>query len=97
MRYAPTTGIHLFTLKNRRISLKEALCGTELHITHLDGRQLTYQVNDVIHHGAKKHIQGEGMPISKRPGSKGDLVLVFHVQFPTHLTQDQKSKLKQVL
>jgi DnaJ-class molecular chaperone len=45
----------------------------------------------------KKIIQGEGMPISKQPGKKGNLVVSIEAAFPKGLTAAQKAALKQAL
>eukprot|EP00967_Tisochrysis_lutea_P059599 scaffold75995_cov17-Tisochrysis_lutea.AAC.4 len=48
-------------------------------------------------HLQERTIGGEGMPISKTPGKRGDLVVRFEVSFPRSLTDDQKSKLRAAL
>ena len=40
---------------------------------------------------------GEGMPISKHPGTKGDLIIRFHILFPKHLNGDKKLKVRELL
>ena len=42
-------------------------------------------------------VKGEGMPISKQPGSKGDLRISFDIVFPKSLSDQQKQTLKQSL
>jgi DnaJ-class molecular chaperone len=37
------------------------------------------------------------MPISKDAGKFGDLRVKFDITFPTHLSDDQKQKLKAIL
>jgi DnaJ family protein B protein 4 len=44
----------------------------------------------VIKPGAVKVIPKEGMPIQNEPNQKGDLFLVFHIQFPEVLTSQQQ-------
>ncbi|KAF9083009.1 hypothetical protein BGX29_003441 [Mortierella sp. GBA35] len=44
-----------------------------------------------------KTLEGTGMPISKKPGEKGDLIVKFVVKFPTQLTPAQKEGLKKIL
>lgn len=43
------------------------------------------------------HTVQEGMPISKMPGRRGDLVVKFEVQFPRSLTEAQKQQLRATL
>lgn len=37
------------------------------------------------------------MPISKHPGTKGDLIIRFHILFPKHLNGDKKLKVRELL
>lgn len=37
------------------------------------------------------------MPISKKPGQRGNFVVKYNVKFPTYLTPEQKTKLKEIL
>eukprot|EP01056_Protomagalhaensia_sp_Gyna25_P004405 Protomagalhaensia_sp_Gyna_25__4404@NODE_401_length_3562_cov_87_679251_g307_i0_p1_GENE_NODE_401_length_3562_cov_87_679251_g307_i0NODE_401_length_3562_cov_87_679251_g307_i0_p1_ORF_typecomplete_len332_score69_39DnaJ_C/PF01556_18/6_8e42DnaJ/PF00226_31/1_9e26DnaJ/PF00226_31/4_9e03RPT/PF13446_6/0_24_NODE_401_length_3562_cov_87_679251_g307_i025243519 len=79
------------------ITLKEALIGTVINVHTLDGRRLTVEVPGVVNARTRKVISNEGiaerldfigtilisgMPISKVPGAKGDLIIEFDIQFP---------------
>ncbi|KAF6261965.1 hypothetical protein COO60DRAFT_1293650 [Scenedesmus sp. NREL 46B-D3] len=82
----------------KRISLSDALCGTEFPVQLLDGRTITVSTrDDVITPQANKIIRGEGMPISKQPGSKGNLVIKFDVAFPRQLNGSQKEQIRSLL
>jgi DnaJ-class molecular chaperone len=37
------------------------------------------------------------MPISKRPGSRGDLIIKFHILFPKYLNGEKKLKIRELL
>jgi len=80
-----------------RLPLVDALTGTRLEVPTLDGRTLTVPVTEVAEPGSTKRIRGEGMPISKSPGSRGDLVVRFSVAFPPHLSEDKKREIRRVL
>lgn len=80
-----------------KLPLADALAGTTLTIPTLDGRTLSVPVTEVVSPGSSKTIKGEGMPISKSPGSRGDLILKFDVTFPRRLTDDQKRQLRAIL
>ncbi|KAJ4829716.1 hypothetical protein Tsubulata_035092 [Turnera subulata] len=84
-------------LVNRKISLVEALTGTTVEITALDGRVITIPVKDILRPGCEVVIPGEGMPISREPGVKGKLRIKFDVEFPSRLSVEQKANLKRVL
>ncbi len=75
----------------------QALTGGTAHVRHLDGRSLPIPLRDPVQPGREVRLVGEGMPISKAPGSKGDLVVRLDVQFPRALTDAQKAQLRQVL
>jgi DnaJ-class molecular chaperone len=37
------------------------------------------------------------MPISKKPGSRGDLIIRFHILFPKYLNGVKRTKIKEIL
>ena len=82
---------------NHRVTLAEALGGTAVKIATLDGRSLLIPVNDIISPGYELVVAMEGMPIAKEPGKRGDLRVKFEVKFPTKLTSEQKTAVKNVL
>ena len=48
--------------------------------------------------GAERVVRGEGMPISKAPGQKGNLRIKFDVRFPTRqLTGNEAAQLRALL
>ncbi|KAF9210133.1 hypothetical protein BGZ59_009777 [Podila verticillata] len=84
---------------NLELSLVEALTGFSKTVKTLDGRTLPVSASSarIIQPGQEERYPGEGMPISKKPGQKGDLIVKFVVKFPTHLTAAQKDALKKIL
>lgn len=80
-----------------RISLREALCGCSINAPTLDGRTVTVTSRDVIKPGMKKRVMGEGLPLSKCPEKRGDMVLEFGVKFPDKVTQNTREALMQIL
>ena len=40
---------------------------------------------------------GEGMPITKKEGAKGDLVVRFHILFPKYLNGDKRNQIRELL
>lgn len=81
----------------RKLTLREALCGCTVDIQHLDGRRLLWKSipGQVIEHGLVRCIEGEGFPQtapkqprgqpSQPPGRKGKgrLLIRFEVEFPS--------------
>lgn len=79
------------------ITLKEALLGFERTIEHLDGRNLTYTVEDVSRHNSIVKIKGEGMPLRKDPSIHGDLVVKVNLVMPEddELTEEHRMWLEE--
>lgn len=66
-------------------------------MTTIDGKQLNIEKNGPTQPGSSDRYPGLGMPISKKPGTRGDFIVKYNVKFPTSLTADQKQKLKAIL
>ncbi|KAG8363425.1 hypothetical protein BUALT_Bualt19G0021300 [Buddleja alternifolia] len=66
------------------LNLREALCGFQFVLTHLDGRKLLIKSNPgkVIKPDSYMAINDEGMPQYQRPFMKGQLIFHFNVDFP---------------
>jgi len=80
-----------------KINLSQALRGVKLTIPHLDGTTRQVVITDrVIDPSYEHRIVGAGMPIPKQPGSYGDLIIKFEIQFPRTLNQEQKDQIKLV-
>ena len=70
---------------NVKITLSEALLGfSRVIVTHLDGRgiKVSSPPGKIIKPSDSIIIRGEGMPVEKRPDTKGDLHVVFTVEMP---------------
>lgn len=66
-----------------------------LQVAGLDGRAIKVPLGPgPVQPGSKITVPGEGMPITKQPGTKGDLVVNIKVQLP-RLTAVQKEKVKE--
>ncbi|CAL0313487.1 unnamed protein product [Lupinus luteus] len=81
----------------QKVSLVEALTGYSVHLTTLDGRNLTIPINNVIHPNYEEVVPREGMPIPKDPSKKGNLRIKFNIKFPTRLTSEQKAGIKKLI
>lgn len=42
-------------------------------------------------------VTGEGMPLSKKPNTRGDLIIKFHILFPKYLNGTKRMKIKELL
>jgi len=84
--------VHVVTL-----DLKEALTGWRRTVTTIDGRQLNLEKGGPTQPNSEERYPGLGMPISKKPGQRGDFVIKYKINFPANLTADQKQKLREIL
>ncbi|KAH8150005.1 uncharacterized protein LAJ45_06158 [Morchella importuna] len=79
------------------IPLKDALLGWSRTVNTIDGKQLK-----VAHAGPtpptwQESFPGQGMPISKNPTERGNLIVKVNIVFPASLTPDQKNQLRTIL
>lgn len=79
------------------LDLKEALTGWERRVTTIEGKQLPVRGGGPTAPGTIQSFPGQGMPISKKPGQRGDFLVEIKVKFPTSLTAAQKTKVKEAL
>ena len=82
---------------NKTITLKEALCGFHVEILHLSGKK--FALNNatklfVIYPEYKKVVPSLGM---NRGNETGNLIIIFNVEFPKELTNEQIELLKEAL
>lgn len=80
-----------------KISLADALTDCSVEVPTLDGRVLSIPCPEVVCPGYEKAIPGEGMPVSKKPGTRGKLVIRFSIVFPEYLSEDRKIQLRKLL
>ncbi len=83
-------------LLEKKITLKESLCGFSFEIIHLSGKSFTLNNNkgNIIQPEYKKIYQGMGFT----KGSKvGNMILLFHVEFPEKLSEEQIIKIDAIL
>ncbi|XP_020583835.1 dnaJ homolog subfamily B member 1-like [Phalaenopsis equestris] len=81
----------------QKLSLADAIGGTTFKLHTLDDRELTVQLANIVSPGYELLIANEGMPIAREPGSKGHLRIKFDVIFPSTLTEEQRSGIRNIL
>lgn len=79
------------------LELKEALTGWKRTVMTIDGKQINLDKAGPTQPGSEERYPGLGMPISKKEGQRGDLVIKYQVKFPSSLTAAQKQKLREIL
>jgi DnaJ family protein A protein 2 len=80
----------------KKISLKDALCGFSFEIKYINDKMYTLNNNsgNIVCPGYKKIIPNMGLT---RDNATGNLIIIFHIVFPEKLTEEQINKLKTVL
>eukprot|EP00768_Dysnectes_brevis_P002087 gnl/Dysnectes_brevis/1648_a1875_1729.p1 GENE.gnl/Dysnectes_brevis/1648_a1875_1729~~gnl/Dysnectes_brevis/1648_a1875_1729.p1 ORF type:complete len:331 (+),score=107.08 gnl/Dysnectes_brevis/1648_a1875_1729:33-1025(+) len=84
-------------LMSLSVPLNAALCGFSTTVQTLDDRSLHVAVTEVVRPGFQFVLRGEGMPISRGDGRKGDLIIEFSVTFPRHIPGPRKALIKEAL
>jgi DnaJ-class molecular chaperone len=79
----------------KKITLKEALCGFSFEINYINGKSYTLNNNagNIIPHGFKKVIPNMGL---ERDQHKGNMIIEFNVQFPEKLSEPVIDSLKKI-
>jgi DnaJ family protein A protein 2 len=80
----------------KRISLKESLCGFTFELRYLNGKSYTLNNNkgNIVPPEYKKVYPGMGL---KRGEHKGNMIIIFHVDFPEKLSEEQIDKISKAL
>lgn len=79
------------------LTLKEALTGWKRTVTTIDAKQINIEKAGPTGPGSSDTYPGQGMPISKKPGERGNFIIKYNIQFPKTLTPQQKQQLKEIL
>lgn len=77
------------------LELKEALTGWKRTVTTIDGKNLVIDKAGPTQPGSQDSYPELGMP--KKGGGRGNFIVRYSVKFPTTLSQEQRSKLKEIL
>jgi len=88
------SGLDLIFEKN--ISLKDSLCGFSFEINYINGKSYTLNNNkgNIIPPEYRKVYPDMGL---KRGEHKGNMIIIFHVDFPQHLSDDKIQSLSEIL
>ncbi|KAL8671842.1 MAG: hypothetical protein Q9168_003682 [Polycauliona sp. 1 TL-2023] len=79
------------------LDVKEALTGWTRTIPTIDGKKFTLSKSGPTGPGYTETYPHQGMPSSKNPTERGDMIVEVKVKFPTSLTVAQKAQLKEIL
>eukprot|EP01013_Petalomonas_cantuscygni_P025050 TRINITY_DN4685_c0_g1_i1.p1 TRINITY_DN4685_c0_g1~~TRINITY_DN4685_c0_g1_i1.p1 ORF type:complete len:315 (-),score=55.40 TRINITY_DN4685_c0_g1_i1:624-1568(-) len=78
------------------LSLKDALCGAAVAMDGLDGRKVSVRITEIVSPSYVRVVSGEGL---WRPDgrTRGDLRVVFDIEFPRSLSATQREELGRIL
>ncbi|KAH7033165.1 uncharacterized protein B0I36DRAFT_240909 [Microdochium trichocladiopsis] len=79
------------------LPLKEALTGWKRTVTTIDAKQINIEKTGPTGPGSSDTYPGLGMPISKKPGERGNFIIKYNIIFPKTLTAQQKQQLREIL
>ena len=87
--------VGLDLILEKKITLKEALCGFSFELTYINGKSYTLNNNagNIIPHGFRKIIPNMGL---ERDQHKGGMIIEFNVQFPEKLSEPIITALKNI-
>lgn len=77
-----------------KLTFKESLLGFDRTVTTISGRKIRVSRAAPTQPGSNTTYPGLGMPISKRPGNFGDLIVQFDVDYPIYLSESQKAAIR---
>lgn len=86
------TGLNLIYKKT--INLKQALTGFTFELEHLNGKSYKINNSTIIKPGYKSIVKNMGMI---RGEKRGNMIIIFDIEFPKNLSDDQKKKIKNIL
>jgi DnaJ family protein A protein 2 len=83
-------------IMEKKICLKDALCGFSFEIKHINGKSYTLNntSGNIILPGYKKIIPKMGL---ERDDHFGNMIVIFNVEFPEKLNKEQINKLSEIL
>ncbi|KAF0197350.1 MAG: DnaJ-class molecular chaperone with C-terminal Zn finger domain [Bacteroidetes bacterium] len=81
-------GNNLYTTVD--LNLYTAVLGGEITLNTLDGK-VKLRVNPETQNGSKVKLKGQGFPVYKNEGQKGDLIVTWAIRIPTNLSEKQKA------
>ena len=81
-----------------KITLKNALCGRyKVVIPTIEGERIQKTLEKIIDPQTVDIVKGRGMPISKYPGRRGDLLISYDIMFPSIISEPDHQKLETIL
>jgi curved DNA-binding protein len=80
---------------NVSLDLYSAILGGEQIIETFDGK-VKLNIKQGTQNNTKVRLKGKGFPIYKEEGKRGDLIITYIIEIPTHLTDKQKELFREI-
>ncbi|KAK5960327.1 type II HSP40 co-chaperone SIS1 PWA37_002400 [Arxiozyma heterogenica] len=77
------------------LTFKESLLGFSKTIQTIDGRTLPISRSSPVQPTETSRYPGQGMPLSKNPSQRGDLIVRYKIDYPISLNDVQKNVIAQ--
>ncbi|GMM56839.1 type II HSP40 co-chaperone [Maudiozyma humilis] len=77
------------------LTFKESLLGFQKTAQTIDGRTLPLNRSQPIQPSENSVYPGQGMPIAKHPGQRGDLIVKYKIDYPLSLNDAQRNAIAQ--
>ena len=86
-------------LFEKKITLVEALTGVDFTFKHLDGKKIRVQTKkgECVKPNSLMTLKDMGLPFHKKSYEFGHMFILFRVEFPSKLKDDQVTKLAKIL
>ncbi|AAS50358.1 AAL008Wp [Eremothecium gossypii ATCC 10895] len=72
------------------LTFKESLLGFDKTVRTIDGRQISIHKTQPVQPSEEMRYPGQGMPLSKNPSERGDLIVKYKTDYPITLTEKQR-------
>ncbi len=80
-----------------QVPLVTALTESSVRVSGFDGRPFDIPIEGIQKTSVSKVVRGQGMPVSKEPGRRGDLIVHLEVFLPPPLSEAQKRAVRSAL
>ena len=77
------------------ITLAESICGFTKTFRHIDDREITFSIYDIVKNGDMYTMKGEGIP--SKDGTKGNLHIVFNITYIDKLSPEKRKAIWEIL
>jgi len=81
--------------QNVDLNLYTAILGGEITVDTFDGK-VKLQISPETKNESKGKLKGKGFPFYKKEGEYGDMILTYHIQTPTNLSEQEKDLFKEL-